>query len=376
MNDLLKDTLTRQAESTEAPPLDLEALIGAGRRRTRRRTVTKALAGTFAALAVVAAGTVAVRAFDNEPATAGRSTAAYTERRPTYAVGNVIHYGDEQIQAAGKVSAMVQTDAGLIYASGADGKPGNVTLLDSRGRTVISGPTEYPRLMSDGHSVIAWFEDATKAQPYGSFVVYDVANHRQLRRLPIDATTMNGLAALDRGYAYVWVGKRLDRIDLRTGRRTQVRNLEGRSIVDISGPNYLYTRPAGAAWALYLGNLLGQGDRDMRLAGASGVATWIGGFAPDGKHAVIGADDDGSPVGRLQVTTTPVDKHLFLRLSDYPWQRFAGWLDNDHFTMAAAMDRKSPADLLTCSISSRNCKVTARGIAPSLFRNGIVYLTR
>ncbi|MEU4191563.1 hypothetical protein AB0E69_06680 [Kribbella sp. NPDC026611] len=368
MNDLLKDTLTWRAETTEPAPLDLDALIDAGRRRSRRRRFTIAATTTVVALAALATGFTAVRAIGNDPGPAGRS-APYTEHRPTYAIGNVIHYGKDTIRAAGKVTAMAQTDAGLVYATGEPDHPGEVTLLDGSGKHVLGGRTQYPSLISDGHSVIAWFEEEAAGAPSGRYVVYDVSQHSQLLQLPLDTKTTN-VTTIDRGFVYVMATTRLDRIDLRTGKRSQVRDTQGRSPVDISGRNYLLTEPAGPAWALFLGDLLGPGHQ--RVAG--GLPTWVGGFAPDGKHAVVGPDDEGVPAGRLQVNTVPAGKELSIGSTAYRWQRFAGWLDNDRFTMVAAKDRTWPADLLTCSIAAANCTVTKPNVAPS--ESGIVYLSR
>lgn len=372
MTDLLKDTLTRQAESAEPPTLDLDSVISAGNRRSRRRTVGTALGTTFVALAAVATGLTAVHALGNDNATApaSRPAAPYTEHRPTYAIGNVIHYGAETIQADAKVTAIMQTGDGLLYATGDYQHVGRVTVLDGSGKHVLSSPTHYPTLTSDGHSVVSWFEDAKTGEPNGAQVVYDVANHRTIRRLPIDAKTMNALAALDRGYGYIWVGTRLDRLDLRSGDRTTVnKDVGGRSILGIAGSTYLYTEQASdTTRMLYVGDL-SQGGRRAPLGLTRGDHPWRAVFSPDGKQTVSWQDD--GPLGRLQVHTS-AGKDLPIRVPAYTLQSFAGWLGNDRFAMVAAKGSKAPADLLTCSTADGTCTVTRQNIAPSMDQNIVV----
>jgi hypothetical protein len=373
MTDLLKDTLTRQADSAVLPPLDLDTLVHAGGRRVHRRRITTALTGTLVTLGVIAAALTAVRSFGNDdPAPA--TTPPYTERRPTYASGNVIHYGSETIPTGARVGQLVQTDGGLVYSSTPSGA---VTLLDGSGKHVLGKQSPYPRLITDGHSLVAWEEGADQALVA---VVYDVSQHRAVLRLPIGEGSgkVNALAAVDRGAAYVWQAAKLDRIDLATGKRTTVS--EGAvSLKDISADAVLYGRHDGnVSEVLSAGRLPIEADRPAVLASARADSPWTGVFSPTGKHVITWRSTDTGPLGRLSVHT-PAGKELPIRLTGYPWQSFTGWLDDDRYALVAAQDKKAPADLLTCSIAAATCTVTAQNVAPSVFfppGKGLVYLPR
>ena len=112
----LRSTLQTPRRRPRAREVDVDAVIGAGNRRLRRRRV--ALAGGTAVIALaVAAGatTLGIRV----PTT--RPSPPPTTRRipPAYAVGSVIHTGDSQIDVGVPIRSMVVLDDGFV-SSGPD----------------------------------------------------------------------------------------------------------------------------------------------------------------------------------------------------------------------------------------------------------------
>ena len=105
MTDLLKDTLTTQAADAEPPELDLDAIIAQGNRRLRHRRARTFLATAVVAPAVVAAGLTAVRLTGHDAQQANQPQLSFTERRSTYALNGVIHFGDATIATGAATTA-------------------------------------------------------------------------------------------------------------------------------------------------------------------------------------------------------------------------------------------------------------------------------
>ncbi|GAA1132973.1 hypothetical protein GCM10009630_33840 [Kribbella jejuensis] len=168
MNDLLRDTLTAQADSVEPPPLDLTAIIAAGNHRRSRRRLLTVASGTAVALA---GGGLAIAA--------GRKhrvpSLPFTERRVTYAVGSDLHYGNETISVAPhRITAFVQTDAGFVFLN----QENEIHLADHTGVRGLGKGTW--RLTADVRgNLVAWVEGFND---HFESVVYDVNAQRELVR--------------------------------------------------------------------------------------------------------------------------------------------------------------------------------------------------
>lgn len=143
MTGLLKDVLTDQVEQADLGTADLAGAIAAGQARLRKRRFGQ---GAAAVSAVAVLALLMVPVVQHVASTDDRgsnvtnpnevtSGSPFVERKPTYATGSDIHYGDQIISVAPhEVHAFVQvvngfgfvTADGAVFSPTATMSPGSV----------------------------------------------------------------------------------------------------------------------------------------------------------------------------------------------------------------------------------------------------------
>lgn len=196
MSDL--DLLRRLGDDLVPPPLD--ALRETARRRNRRAAAaTAVVVGAAVAAVVTGVALLTPDAVDPAPRPAGTPTGTAATSRPlTYADGSTIHYGDQVVEAGGRVDELDLTDDGLAYRT-SDGRiwftDGNTTdqigslgdpvepsgdldswIWDSR----FTGARSTGWIVSgNSGSVVAWFDTP-------ELVAYDTATRTVVLRTRVD----------------------------------------------------------------------------------------------------------------------------------------------------------------------------------------------
>src|SRR3954447_18491686 len=110
MTGQLRGSLHTRADELDTWDVDLDTIVRAGDRRLRRRRI--AVAGTAAAVLAVAGGvTVAARSHATRPQPADQ------DAKPlTYAVGRVIHSGDNQVDVGMRVDSFVRLTDRFVFS--------------------------------------------------------------------------------------------------------------------------------------------------------------------------------------------------------------------------------------------------------------------
>lgn len=365
MSDLLRDTLTERADSTEPPELDLDGVVSAGDRRIRRRRRIAVAGAAVAAMIVIAGGITAVRM--NEPAPVA---VAFTERRATYAIGSEIHYGKDVVSVAPyKITAFVQTDAGFVFVSDKYG----VFVADGHGVRRIGADEKTSQLTADDRgSLVGWVE---MHNDRSESVVYDVAAGRELVRSSIGNIHGPGsiaisprIVAIDGDYAYFGTLGGLYRWDVKANKGKLIAEVPPNAVRDVSSGQFVYQRT------------LQQAKPGLRLAvgpvpSDSSGREFVGQQAflsPSAKYLLTSPDVQVSIEpgwNALQLFEVATGRRLSLPYADHSRLIFSQWLDDNTFT-AVGVRRSSPSaevDLLTCSTQSGSCKVTTPAFSTFTF---------
>ncbi|MFB6720738.1 hypothetical protein ACFCV3_11280 [Kribbella sp. NPDC056345] len=360
MTDLLKDTLTAQAAASEPPPLDLDALMATGDRRIRRRRLGAAIGTAFLAAAVVAAGLVAVRATGDQAPVAGLP---FEERRPTYAVGGVIHFGDTTIDTGLKdLDRLARTNLGFLYLG--LNSP-TLHLTDGRSSRTVAAVEPGTELFAAG-DFAGWTEEV----PGGTrTVVINLRTNQIVHSTPqpsgdsepLTPTTRRSLVGLDDRYAYFDATNGVLRVDLHTSKSTVIR-LSGVPVQSVAAAadRYVYLSPG----------FLESADRSLflRSGGASpGTPYHLEAFKDSAWQAAVRISPNGS---YLSVAPNGNAPHLYdatgqrLRITGPQPRMFGHWLSDSTFIAAAS------AGLLTCTVQTAadiTCQVSHRDAAQLIF---------
>jgi len=158
MTGQLRTTLhTRADELTPWEP-DIEAIVGNGERRVRRRRV--AIAGGVAGVLAVVGGVSALATRDHTT----RLQPADDHAKPlTYAMGSIIHSGDTAVDVGERVVTLVLTHWGFVFSTPdhqlhqvRDGEVEPITTFDGHPSHLAD---RSPRLVaSDDGWVTAWWD--------------------------------------------------------------------------------------------------------------------------------------------------------------------------------------------------------------------------
>ncbi|GAB3922334.1 hypothetical protein GCM10029976_010650 [Kribbella albertanoniae] len=355
MTDLLKDTLTARAAGSEPPPLDLDALMATGDRRIRRRRIGAALGTAFVAAAVVAAGLVAVRATGDQAPVAGLP---FEERRPTYAVGGVIHFGDTTIDTGIKeLGQLARTNLGFLYLE-LNGT--TLYLTDGRSSHTVAEVHSGTELFAAG-DFAGWTEPI---QGGTRTVVVNLRTNQIVHSTPtrtddfepLTPSSRRTLVGLDDRYAYFDSAKGVLRVDLHSTKSTLI-PLSGVPVQSVaaSAGRYVFVSPG-----------LGTTGRSLVLRGGGaspGTPYALEAFKDSAWQAAVRISTNGS---YLSVAPNGDAPNLYdatgirLAVSGPEPRVFGHWLSDSTFVAAGG------SDLLTCAVATQvvTCQVTAHDFVP------------
>lgn len=376
MTGLLTRVLDERADAT-TPHVDLDAVLADGRRRVRRGRLATGVAVT--AIAGVVAGGALVLPRPSTPPSPQRDLAAspgaaFTERRSSYATGDVIHWGEESFSVGRPVSSYVQTDDGFVFTT----KNGDVWLHDGSSAERV-GHAEANRLRADDSgSLVTWVDRAEDGA--FQYVFFDTAERREVIRLADDgagASRAEGDAevfALDDGVAYVRYGGDMVSYDIASGEETVLDTWSppadpaeksepvGVAVVDAAAGNLAYYVDAGAEWGLRVGEDLDTSTRARTLARASD-----GVLSPGARY--LGTEEDDG----IAVYDVASGANVTPDLTGYPFAVPYGWADDDT-ALVFALEQLAPrqgryvGDLLECDIPTGACAtVTEVRVDPASF---------
>jgi hypothetical protein len=355
MTGLLSEVMRERAEALDGPAFDVDGLVRAGERRVRRRRV--ALAGGVAALAVAAglATSVALGRGDDPRAVDPDLATAFDAPSPAYAVGSLVTVDRHTFDVGRDVHAFVQTSAGIVFSDAA----GNVWAATGPDPVVVGRvDPDGPRLVADGPRA-AWVEpDDTP-----TFAVLDQTTGRVVRdslgNVASMATTSGGVDpavvyAIDGTSVYVRDHAGAQVWDVATGRSRWIgADPDGSTIVDVEGGQIVYvTRVDGEEPVRRLGTTLHNGV-DLGVWKADDLSA-------DGHYVMAEPRAD-----EFRVLDTRTHQWMPTPDADYDFFLGYAWLDGDHYAAVGAsnpLNDSSPADILTCAVSTGACAVTAEGV--------------
>ena len=368
MTGQLRTTLRDRADHLNAWDVDLDAIVRDGARRVRHRRV--ALAGGVAgALAVVGGVSALAVQHLNRPAPADQ------DAKPlTYAVGNVIHSGDSQVDVGMHVDSFVRLTDRFVFTH-------DQHVYEARdGRVHMLGP------LADPSTPLVAGEDGQKAGWFGLSARYGAGLEIYPGYPQVGDRPNSSFADYPDGWPehspprvqatwgdFLWVstgvfslviyhdppdgsyeGWRIrstgpSMIQDAAARRLLVRVGDGMAVVDANLPEHL--NPVEASF---------DNKKDLLPDAPQVPDVSTGDLAPDARHwftaeagrFVVYASSDGSAqqpehAGYQDVT---------------PYQ----WLSGD--TIAAlghrAGDPGGPVSILTCRVSSNTCEAAVDDVAP------------
>jgi hypothetical protein len=355
MNDLLRDTFAERADGIEPPPLDLDGIVAAGNRRISRRRALTVLGGAVATAAVAVGTATVVRPRDARPQPA--RAVPFTQRRPTFALGNNIHYGNEVISIAPyKINAFVQTDTGFVFLDSGN----NIHIVDRDG---IRGLGKGAWNLTADHrgSLVAWVEGFND---HCESVVYDVAADRELVRTPVgnkippNASLAYGpeIVAIDGNDAYFGTLDGLYRWDITTNKGELIADVSPVAVRTVVTGQFVYQLPLSQA-------LTGTSLAIAKTVSATTPARFTGQQAflsPGAKYLVTEPDDARPGIQPLwadllmyeATTARPTP-----RPKAYSSMFFGQWLDDETFVAAGERGASAEMDLLVVTARTGSVKV-------------------
>jgi hypothetical protein len=363
MTGLLKDTLTERAAAAAEPPLDLEAIIATGNTRIRRRRATVVAAIAVVSALVVGGGVLTAKNLigADEPPVSGVPT--FKDRRPTFATGDKIHYGNDIIKVGPeKISSFIQIDIGFVYVT----RGGVVYFTDGSGNgrsDAKIGTGSSGRVTADDSGTLVGWVDERGAAP-DQFVLYDVATRHEIARTstgnekpPTDGNRSTDVLAIDNDVAYFGALDGIHRWDVADGKDTMVK------------AGALPSELSDAA----------NGRLAYPVVQGGGAVEGIAVDRTLGSRKVVAADDTDanlSPDGAYLFTESGDTSHLFrsdgsgeIKLkSGYALLVQGVWLDNDRIIALGikSLDNpeKNPLDLVICSAKTATCTPAVKAFAP------------
>lgn len=335
MNDVT-DMLIEQAGGQQAPDLDVDAIMRSGTRRRRLRRTMGGLAVAAVAAGLVAGGlTLLPEGSSVDPAHAPRLP--FAADVPTWADGDTIHYGSEQITVrGGQIDAFVRTDAGFVYVT----RTGTVHVADGSDEQLVGRNNKLRRLATDDTGTfVTWTE---QTGPTEEAMVYDVAERHIAHR-------SGGSQALgiDGDNLYLTMpDQQVARRRLSTG-DTQIVPGSAAGWRDVAAARFAFNPPSDGP-VMVGDNLTPDGRR---------FDGWLADLSPNGSLLLT----EGNDITRLYDAGSGAARELSHR--DHPIVFPAGWLDDDRFVLMGltATDPApgTPVDLLTCSATDGSCSVSA-----------------
>lgn len=349
--------------------------MGAGEGPAERRRPGTILRMALVVAIVAAAGLTAARITRDDPAPTGPVSIPFTERRATYTLDGVIHFGDTTIKTGtSRIVRLVQTDVGFVFTD----RDGAIRLTDGKTTRTLAERGDNARLLADG-DLAAWEEIAGSGYSAviqnvrtGEVILrVDHLNGEAESRLP-DNPDLERILALDGRFAYFSVSTGLYKVDLDTGTGTRIK-ASGRNIspVTVADGRYFYlsNAPDAIGGNVVVGPSLDQsvGQALQRFSEIRPIAE----SSPDGSSIMIGEPTAGYPPGIRDLSLYDRAGRPYPGVSPVNRAQVLGrWLDDTTFTTIPYKGPEQPLDLLTCTLTPRprtsvTCKTTFPAIAPA-----------
>ncbi|MFC4783908.1 hypothetical protein ACT8ZV_05505 [Nocardioides sp. MAHUQ-72] len=400
MTTTLREALARRIDEIGPAVLDVDALVGLGERRLRRRRITAVLA---AGAAVVVAIALAVGLALTGPTTRDQGPvdrpAPDTDHRRTddpaplgqprevvyRDVGRrsgTVHVGGHALETGRQFEHIDVTDDGLVYTTTdgrlwfSDGGPPVQVAAQLCGRSWDVDPnSHYQGLAEEGMvmsgntgSLVAWFECSPGA--VGTLVGLDTDTGREVVRDQIPACAVHrrpacSLTAVVGEHVYVTVA-----VERRPGRWH-----ERLVVVDAASGRHDAATPAA-----YAADLRSQ-PRGLVVGGSWRTGTATDGIGQQlglvGRRLVPVTGEGGTPTRAFDtVTGRPVWFRLPAGYHPEPSDecRWGScfttfeWLDDDAVALFGASSRPE-GDVLTCRLSDRSCRLAAQAPPAASWRS-------
>ncbi|WP_220138256.1 hypothetical protein, partial [Nocardioides massiliensis] len=306
---------------------------------------------------------------------AGAPTIDFAELQPSWAVGDVVHYGDATLGVAAAVHSYVLTAHGVVYADA----EGTVRFDDGSGSTVVGrvdAGRGYLRADRQGRHA-AWIDTSL---PTPGLVVLDTATgevvHGEGVREPAKDTEFGTpyVYAVD-GHTVLWMDARgAQALDVRSGDTTVLDETADHftiiaardGVVVHDGLGILPGRGEGnGPDGHYVSKLseLPSGDYARVRTPTRMVTTASYGFLNPGGHLVAFEHDDA-----YAVFSTDDGAQVAGALNGPAWAVGYDWLDPRTTVVMALPDfsedaEESSIDILTCSVPESVCTPVASGVA-------------
>ena len=341
MTGMLRDLLNERADAAGSHDLDLHDLISQGERCIRRRRRI-AVGGTVAAVVLtVGASFALVQSGDPEsspvlpPSTNPPSSVDGPDgSRPlTYGVGSTIHYGDRTIEVAEDAGGLYVFDDGLAILTGRDDadRDNRLYLMDGSEQVEIARGIERVTVGEVG-TLLVWLDG-------DEVVIYDTQERREIARVPLTGRLLNPITPLeDAVYWHESTGDELVRYDVQTGIRAPASEADYRAEMRTA-------------------------VRPILVVGTADSVTPAEDFTVIDSRLELGPD---APGASSPVFVAATGERLRVSVPD----RYEGeslgvfqWLDDDRFALVADSGVKNVpmGDLLTCRISTGQCRTIATG---------------
>ncbi|WP_340538235.1 hypothetical protein [Nocardioides sp. GXZ039] len=352
MTEKLSTLLREQADTPTFAVPDLDAIVRAGDRRARRRTVALAsgVAAGVAASAVVAGLVIAAVAPDdttglavatNPPEVAPASP--LDTAVPTWAISSALYTPDAQIETGRTIDYFVRTAVGYVFADAT----GAVYAVDADGVDLV-GQTNADRLrlVSDPDGDLAGWVDSSGTKP--AFVVLDQRTG-QITRDDSHTTPGMGLLADEDDPAFLYA---LD------GSTAYWRDTRGAVAVDVTtGATRVVDPDAVNGYDIYTvgaGKVIFSGEDERALIGTTRAdATPL---------AIVGDLPILSPDGRY--LSSPAESAFVLDTTTGSQVTVGGpnlagggydWIDDDTVLVFGSEGPDEPTAILQCTIGAGAC---------------------
>jgi hypothetical protein len=285
----------------------------------------------------------------------------FAERRPTYAVDDVIYYGKTPLDVGERVESFVQTDDGFVYAT----MDGQVHLADGTTNTVIgrTSPDGLYLKADDTGSMVAWVEFSEGEAP--ELVVYDTARRKEVARTD-EGTRPDMQSYRDTDSVYVYA------VDDGT---VYWRNADGVVALDVaSGTTELLLAGAGAfdisdvadGHFAHVSREWEGEDTPLRVStdlehpSRPLPSGWEGYLSPGARYVSTDQADE------LTVFDVATREDVTPDTSGYQFVAAYAWLDDNTVTLIG-IERlgtgSQPIDVLTCDVPEGTCAIAAEGVA-------------
>lgn len=359
MSNLLQDTLREQAGAQTPPHFDAEQIMREGRAGVRRTRLTAGLAAA-GVVGVLALGGVGLSELGGPDTSArvgiagqGDEAPNFYERRPTYALGSVIHVGDTAFDVGERIQTFVQTDAGFVFTT----SDGVVHLADGSkvhdiGRT---DPQALYLSADDDGPLAAWVEFDEGERP--ALVVYDTAAGDEVFRTS-DGTTPDMTAlrdakaafvyAVDDGIVYWRTAEGMVAVDVETRKSELVLpGARGFDVLDVASGHFAHMVDGSERLRV---------STDLTDPGPRMPWGWDGDLSPGARFVAVDQGDKAAVFDARTGADVTGDT------GDYAFWTFYSWLDGSRVAMLGITEtgsRTGAVDILECTVAESTCEVVA-----------------